>query len=53
MTSLGYHPRHYVLSLTYPRHVISRDPAARLRDVNIDRDMALNIEEKGEGGDDI
>ena len=46
MTSIGYHQRHYVLSMTYPRRVISRDPVATLHDVTIDRDTALNIEEK-------
>ncbi len=46
MTSVGYHQKLYSLSLTFPRLDVSRDPGARLCDVAIDRDTALNIEEK-------
>ena len=51
MTSVGYHHRFYCLALTFPRRVISRDPVAMLQDIGIDRDSAINIEEKDENED--
>ncbi len=53
MTSIGYHQKLYSLALSFPRLVVSRDPNATLRDVTIDRDTTLNIEEKeGQTDDD-
>ena len=46
MTMVGYHQNIYQISTSYPRECISSDVSKSLSDVGIERDMALNVEEK-------
>ncbi|CAH1794324.1 unnamed protein product [Owenia fusiformis] len=46
MATLGFPERVYMLSSSYPRHCISSDPDKTVLELELTKDLALNIDER-------